>query len=83
MGNLIRKTITIDDKIYKNIKRMNPKANFSDIVRKALSEYIENMNIQEALNLKGTWQNDIEDSVKFVDELRKDNGRQIGEWSNS
>ncbi|AEE15075.1 hypothetical protein Thena_1463 [Thermodesulfobium narugense DSM 14796] len=49
MNSIIRKTIMIDEKIFKDIKHINPKANFSDIVRKALSEYIEKMNIKEAL----------------------------------
>ena len=72
--SVIKKTISIDEKIAKEASLLNP--NFSAVVEAALTEYIMHHRIQKAINSFGKWAEREDTSTDLVSNLRKHDDRE-------
>ena len=70
---MIKTSISIPDDIYTEAKKATD--NFSLLVSDALKEYLRKKNIKKAISSFGKWQKRDKDSVKIVNELRKEESR--------
>ncbi|HBR16823.1 MAG TPA: hypothetical protein DD725_04325 [Deltaproteobacteria bacterium] len=70
---MIRTTITIPEDIFREAKKTAD--NFSLLVSDALKEFLRKKRINKALSSFGKWQKRDKDSVKIVNELRKEESR--------
>ena len=74
---MVKKSITIPDEIYDQIKDEN---NFSLLVSSLLTEHIRRRNIDEAKSTFGAIPNDGTDSVVKVNSMRAENERSYTKW---
>ena len=70
---MIKTSISIPDDIYTEAKKATD--NFSLLVSYALKEYLRKKSINKAVSAFGKWQKREKDSVKIVNELRKEETR--------
>ena len=70
---MIKTTISIPEDIYAEAKKTAK--NFSLLVSEALKEYLRKRRISKAVSSFGKWQKRDKDSVKIVNELRKEESR--------
>ena len=71
--NVIKKTVSMPEDIYEEIKKLENSKNFSQIVKKALREYIEKRKKERIMSFAGVlkdWK--IEDGKEFLNEIRKE-----------
>lgn len=73
--NAVKKAISIDEKIAKEVSALSP--NFSAAVKAALVEYIHQHRVQKAINSFGKWAEREESSTYLVAALRSQDGRSI------
>lgn len=71
----IKKSIYISKSLLKETSAIN--SNFSAVVEEALIEYIHQYKVKKALKSFGSWTNRTESSVEIVNNLRRDDDRDL------
>lgn len=71
----IKKTVSIDKNIAEEASALN--SNFSAVVEAALVEYIHHHRVQKAMHSFGKWEERKESSVDIVNDLRREDSRQL------
>lgn len=71
----IKKTVSISSEIVEEVNAIS--SNFSMVVEVALTEYLRLYHVKKALESFGSWESRDHDSVSLVNELRKDEGRNV------
>jgi len=71
--SVIKKTISIPEEIYEEVKELTSSKNFSKIVQEALNEYLKKKKAEKIMSLAGSLKNwEIKDGKEFVDKIRKE-----------
>ena len=66
----IKKTISLPEELYKEAESISN--NFSEIVKEALSDYLKRKKIEKALSTAGVLKDFKENSIEYVDRMRKE-----------
>ena len=82
---VVRKTVSLPEELYKEVA--SEREGFSEIVRKALEEYLRNRKKEKLISLWGKLKDwDIREGREFVHELRKEQlnaQKEREEWQGS
>ncbi len=73
----VKTSVNIPDDIFNEVKKLSD--NFSSVVAEALKEYLRRRKVEKAMSSFGKWNKREKDSVKIVNELRKEDKRRYAD----